>query len=267
MPIVPGTHVLYTIQPGDTLYGIANRTGASLPDLIRQNALYPPITESDLIFPGWAVLIRLPGMTEHSGVLHQAAPGDTLFRIADRYSVGTDMLAALNQLEQPDILSVGQLLYIPAIVYETEAGDTLYRISRRFGVSLSELIRANRNRPGVSPDLIFQGYRLIIPLPSSTNIVVFQPLPGSRIASGQTLSGAARAFEANVLYQARDSTGRIVVRERAVTASEGAPAFGRFEAALNFDQRPASQTGTVLVYTRSPRDGSIQDLVEVPVTF
>ena len=267
MPIVPGTHVLYTIQSGDTLYEIANRTGASLPDLIRQNALYPPITEPDLIYPGWAVLIRLPGMTEHSGVLHQAAPGDTIHRIADRYSVGTDMLAALNRLEQPDILSVAQLIYVPAFVYETEVGDTLYRISRRYGVPLAEIIRANRDRPGLSPDLIYPGYRLIIPLPSSTSIVVFQPLPGSRIASGQPLVGAARAFEANVLYQIRDAADRVVVRERPVTASEGAPAFGRFEDVIRFDHPPSARTGTLLVYTRSPRDGSVQDLVEVPVTF
>ena len=267
MPIVPGTHVLYTIQPGDTLYGIANRTGASLQDLIRQNALYPPITESDLIFPGWAVLIRLPGMTEHSAVLHQVAPGDTLYRIAERYSVGLDMLAALNRLEQPDILSVAQLIYIPAIVYEIEEGDTLYRISRRFGIPLTELMRANRSRPGLSPDVIFPGYRLILPLPSSTNIVVFQPLPGSRIRSGQPLVGAARAFEANVLYQVRDAANRVVVREQPVTASEGAPAFGRFETELRFNQPPSAPTGTLLVYTRSPRDGSIQDLVEVPVLF
>jgi LysM repeat protein len=267
MPIAPGTHVVYTVQPGDTLYAIANRLGTSVPALVQANALYPPVTEPDLIFPGQVILARVPGMSQQSAVLHQVAPGDTMYRIAERYDSTVDMLAALNRLERPDILSVAQLIFIPAFVYEVEPGDTLFRISRRFGLPLGVLMRANRNRPGLSPDVIYPGFRLIVPLPSSTNIAVFQPLPGTRIVPGMRLSGVARAFEANVLYQIRDDADRVVARERAMTASEGAPAFGQFDVALQFDQPPSTPTGRLLVYTRSPRDGSIQDLVEVPVVF
>lgn len=267
MPMVPGTHVVYTIQPGDTLYTIASRLGTSVPALVRANALHPPVTEPDLIHPGQVVLARVPGTVQQSVVLHQAAPGDSLYRIAERYDSGVDLLAALNRLERPDILRVAQLIFIPAFVYEVEPGDSLYRLSRRFGLPLSVLVRANRNRPGLTPDVVYPGFRLVVPLPSSSNIAVFQPLPGTRIAPGTRLSGMARAFEANVLYQIRDAMDRVVARERAVTASAGAPAFGEFDVALPFDHPPATQTGTLLVYTRSARDGSIQDLVEVPVAF
>ncbi|MGC5327447.1 Gmad2 immunoglobulin-like domain-containing protein [Brevibacillus sp. SYSU BS000544] len=108
---------------------------------------------------------------------------------------------------------------------------------------------------------------MVVPLPSSTNIVGFQPLPGTRIAPGQQLSGSARAFEATINYQIRDTMGRTVTQERAATASEGAPAFGRFDVQLPFDQTPTTKNGILMVYTRSARDGSIQDLVEVPVAF
>ena len=267
MSISPGTHVVYTVIPGDTLYKIANQFGTSVPSLTQANAIYPPITDPGLIYPGQKLLVRVPGMSQQSAVLYQVASGDTLYRIAQDYSVGVDMLAALNRMEQPNILRVAQLIYIPAFVYDVEPGDSLYRISRRFGVSMSELARANRNRPGLSPDVIYPGYSLVIPFPSSTNIVVLQPMPGMKIAPGQTLSGFARAFEANVLYQIVDASGAIVSRERAVTAAEGAPAFGRFDAALQFDRTPAVQGGALLVYTRSAKDGSIQDLVEVSVSF
>lgn len=267
MPISPGTHLVYTIQPGDTLYTIANRLGTSVPALVQANALYPPVTDPDRIYPGQVLLARLPGISQQSAVQHQAAPGDTLYRIAERYSAGVDMLAALNQMERPDILPVARLVWVPAFVYEVVPGDSLFRISRRFGIPMSELTRANRGRPGFSLDVIYPGFYLVAPLPSSANIVVFQPLPGSKIVSGSPLSGAARAFEAVVDYQVRDTSGRIITAEKAVTASEGAPAFGRFETTIALDQSPPTTTGMLMVYTRSARDGSIQDLVEVPVTF
>jgi LysM repeat protein len=267
MPISPGTHLLYTVRPGDTLYTIAEQLGTNVPSLVQMNALYPPIMDPDRIYPGLVLLARLPGMAEQSFVIYQVQPGDTLYRIAERFSVSVDMLAGLNQIQQPDILRVAQLIYIASFVYEVEQGDTLYRISRRFGTSMSELIRANRNRPGLSPDVIYPGFRLVVPLPSSTNIVVYQPLPGTRVAPGQHLTGSARAFEATINYQILDSMGQTVTQEKAVMASQGAPAFGTFDVPLQFDQRPTVPSGVVMVYTRSARDGSIQDLVEIPVIF
>ncbi|TLS50682.1 LysM peptidoglycan-binding domain-containing protein [Paenibacillus antri] len=267
MPISPGTHVLYTVRAGDTLYSIANGFGTNVPSLIQINSWYPPVIEPDRLYPGQALLVRLPGMSEQSAVQYQAIEGDTLFRIAERFGVGVEMLAALNGLERPDILRVAQLIYIPAFVYEVEAGDTLYGIARRFGRSLNELIRANRNRPGFSPDVLFPGFRFVVPLPASTNIAVFQPLPGGRVAPGERLTGVARAFEAGALYRIVDAAGGVVAQERALTASEGAPAFGRFDAAIAFDRRPSTSAGTLLVYTRSANDGSVQDLVEVPIAF
>lgn len=199
--------------------------------------------------------------------MYQVQPGDRLYQIAERFSLSVDMLAGLNQIQQPYFLRVAQRLNVAAFVYEVEQGDTLYRISRRFGTTMSELIRANRNRVGFSPDVIYPSFRLVVPLPSSTNIVVFQPLPGMRIAPGQHLTGSTRAFEATINYQIRDAMGRIVTQERAATATEGAPAFGQFDVQLQFDQTPITQNGILMVYTRSARDGSIQDLVEVPVTL
>lgn len=267
MSIAPGTHVMYTIRPGDTLYSIANQFGSSVEAIVQANALYPPITEPDYIRPGQKVLVRVPGTSQQSVVLHQVTEGDTMFHLAERYSVGLDLLAAVNQMQHPDILRVAQLIYIPAFVHEVEQGDSLYAISRRYGVTLNEIIRANQGRLALSADLIYPQFKLVIPLPSSTNIAVFSPLPGSVIADGSVLSGVARAFEATVLYQIKDEQERTVTNERFFTASAGGPAFGQFQASIEIDQTPQTANGTLLVYTRSAKDGSIQDLVEVPVKF
>ncbi|WP_274365859.1 LysM peptidoglycan-binding domain-containing protein [Paenibacillus thermotolerans] len=267
MPVSTRTHVVYTVRPGDSLNTIANRFATNVPEIVQANSLYPPITEPDLIFPGQKVLVRLPGMSEHSTVVHQVTDGDTYYRLAERYSVGLEMLIALNPTQTPDILRVAQWIYIPAFVYEVEQGDSLFRISRRFGVPMSALARANQGRPGFSPDLIYPGFQLIVPLPVSTNLAVLEPLPGARIAEGQLLSGIARAFEAVVLYQIRDAEDRSVTKEKAITTTAGAPQFGRFNVQLKLDEKPATSSGTLMVYTRSARDGSMQDLVEVPVLF
>jgi len=267
MPIAPGTHVVYTVRPGDTLHAIADQFGASFPDLVRANSYYPPVAEPDLIFPGQKLLVRVPGMSQQSAVLHQVTEGDTMYGLAERYSAGLDMLIALNRMEQPDILQVARLVYIPAFVYEVEQGDSLFRIAQRFGVPMSELARANAGRPGFSPDVLYPGFRLVVPLPSSTNIVVFAPLPGGRVTAGERLIGAARAFEATVHYRICDASGRTVTRERVFMTSAGAPEFGEFQVPLELDVAPATPAGVIQVFTRSARDGSVQDLVGVNVTF
>ncbi|OAS14805.1 LysM peptidoglycan-binding domain-containing protein [Paenibacillus oryzisoli] len=267
MPISSGTHLLYTVRQGDTLYSIAEQLGTNIPSLIQINALYPPVADPNRISPGQVLLARLPGMAEQSSVVYQVQPGDTLYRIAERFSVSVDMLSGLNQIQQPDILRVAQLLFIASFVYEVEPGDTLYSISRRLGTPMSDIIRANRNRQSLSLDIIYPGFRLVIPLPSSTNIVVFEPLPGTKIAPEQRLMGSARAFEATINYQIRDAMGRVIAKERAGTAAQGAPAFGVFDVQLQFDQTPTTLSGILMVYTRSANDGSIQDMVEVPLSF
>lgn len=45
MAIVEGTHYIYTVRPGDTLYVIARRFGSTVQLIEQTNALYPPITD------------------------------------------------------------------------------------------------------------------------------------------------------------------------------------------------------------------------------
>ncbi|QGS69934.1 hypothetical protein CV093_14290 [Oceanobacillus sp. 143] len=64
-------------------------------------------------------------------------------------------------------------------------------------------------------------FHLILPLPTSLNIVVWSPLPRTRVVNNQRIEDQARAFEANVLHQLRDANGIIVSGERATKAVEG----------------------------------------------
>ncbi len=62
----------------------------------------------------------------------------------------------------------------------------------------------------------------------------------------------------------RDAQGRILAQGTTL-ASVGAPQWGVFAADLSFEPPVSQQAGTVEVFTRSPRDGTVQDLVVIPV--
>lgn len=267
MSVARGTHLLYTVQPGDTLYSIAMRFGSGYQLIEQINAIYPPVTDPGLIYPGQLLVVPVPGMNPMSTTQWIVSPGDTLYSIAQRFSAPVEMVAGINNVQDPNLINVGQSLWVPGFIYEVKSGDSLYRLSQRFGIPTSQIVQANEDRPGFSGDVIYPNYRLIIPLPASRNIVVTHPYPGNVVKSGDRLHGYARIFEANVLYQLKDANDRNVIDEKFVTASAGAPAFGEFSANLVFDRQPSAKTGELWVYERSAKDGSIVNLVVVKVTF
>jgi len=103
------------------------------------------------------------------------------------------------------------------------------------------------------------------------NIAVYLPVPeqgaGDR-ATGCTCTvrGVARVFEANVVWRVRDGNGREVSRGN-TTASRGtSPVWGVFETPVTIPPGTAGQP-TVEVFWASPRDGSEQDIVSIPLTL
>ncbi|MBM7094499.1 LysM peptidoglycan-binding domain-containing protein [Bacillus sp. H-16] len=267
MAILDGTHSIHTVQAGDTLYSLALRYESDVEDIIKANALYPPFTEQYTIFPGEKLIIpkRYP---DRSVTLYTVSEGETLGAISKRFGTTPDLIAGMNDtIQNPDFIYPYQQVSIPAVIYVIEEGDSLFTISHSLGVSLQKVLTANQFRTGISPDLIYEGTFLIIPLPTSGNIVVFEPRPGAPFNDGGIISGLARAFEANVLYRLVDQNDKTVSGERFTTAALAGPAYGSFVASVPFDNLPTSDTGTLWVYTRSAEDGSVQDLVKLKVSF
>ncbi len=265
MPAIQTKGLIYTVKSGDTLYSIAEKFGSTIARIERANYLFPPVTERGLIFPRDVLVIPLT--TSNPIMSYIVAKGDTVTAISQKFSTYIDLLSGTNEIENPNLINTGQRLIIPAFAYKIVNGDTLHSISRRFGVSVSDIEKANADRPGFQRDVIWADYHLIIPIPTSRNILVTRPLPGAVVANNQRVAGYARVFEAVVNYQLRDSNGVIVTNERFATTSEGAPAYGSFSEGLPFDHHPTSDSGELWVYSRSPKDGSIQDLVKIKVHF
>lgn len=89
--------------------------------------------------------------------------------------------------------------------------------------------------------------------------------PGDAVGSPVTVAGEANTFEGTVRIQVLGANGAILA-DTFTTATSGSGTWGTFSEKVAFD-RGTNSTGTVRVFWDSPKDGSPQDVVEVPVRF
>ncbi len=94
----------YTVQPGDTLSGIAARFGTDLPSLEATNNL----NDNSVIQPGEALTVPT-----QVGWVFSVGPGDTLSGIAVDAGVSAASIATANHIDVNGDLQVGQHLWIP----------------------------------------------------------------------------------------------------------------------------------------------------------
>lgn len=116
----------YTVQAGDTVWGIAQNFGVPVKALVEANSL----SEPDRLQPGTELVIPVEGeaapdevpggepssveMGPTEGQLtHTVSGGENLWSIAQRYGTTVDEIAALNELDPEGILALGQELLIP----------------------------------------------------------------------------------------------------------------------------------------------------------
>lgn len=166
---------VYVVQPGDTLWGIAQRYGVSVYTLARANGISPYA----YVYVGQRLVIPASVSTPTGG-WYVVQWGDTLYGIAQRFGVSIGALAAANGLSTHSYVYVGQRLRIPgretsstpspssgntSRTYTVRWGDTLSSIAQRFGVTVQALAAANGIR---NPSLIFVGQRLRIPSATSS---------------------------------------------------------------------------------------------------
>jgi LysM repeat protein len=118
------------------------------------------------------------------GTTHVVQPGENLFRISLRYGVSIQALQAANNIANPNLIFVGQVLKIPSGTgtqptpvpgqpttapvtpvpatgsYTVQRGDTLSTIARKFGTTVAAIVQANGI---VNANLIYVGQTLRIP--------------------------------------------------------------------------------------------------------
>jgi len=95
-------------------------------------------------------------------------------------------------------------------------------------------------------------------------ILVKEPLANTKVRSPLTISGDASVFEAALIWQVTDTAGRVLA-SGFTTATAGAPAKGTFSITATFQDPASDIIGFAEVFTRSPKDGEIDEIVRVPL--
>jgi LysM repeat protein len=108
----PGTGGEYTVQAGDTLYSIARRYGTTVEAIQSTNGIVNPWyirVGQILIIPGGSTT---PAPTT-GGTTYVVQADDTLYSIAARFGKNVWDIVVANNLADPSLIYVGQVLIIP----------------------------------------------------------------------------------------------------------------------------------------------------------
>lgn len=140
---------------------------------------------------GTAAVSADPG-EQDSGQQHVVQTGENLYRIAKRYNTTISAIVDANELENPNVIYVGQVLTIPDGATDTQPppdeepepaepvedetsvpseqihvvqrGENLWRIAEQYDVSVQAIIDLNNIQ---TPNIIHSGLQLRIPDPTA----------------------------------------------------------------------------------------------------
>ena len=184
--------LIYTVQPGDTLSGIARLYGSTVQAIININNIVNP----NLIYPGEVLLIPVEDesnpVSPPGGLIYTVQPGDTLYTISLLFGVGLQFLVALNNIPSPSQIYPGQKIVLPEgtvnpfqpiepgiIRYSILPGDTIYRIALRFGSTVQSILNSN---PGLNPQKLVPGQVITISIPANA-VAIYRGNPSKRMVA------------------------------------------------------------------------------------
>lgn len=158
-------NIYYIVKKGDTLTRIALWYNTTVEELVRLNNIKNP----DLIYIGQRLLISVSDdPNKQKEVKYTVKRGDTLYKIANRYGITVNEIVELNNIKNPNLIYVGQILRIPldtstnqmqTVYYRVRRGDRLWRIAKMYRTTVNNIARLN----GITnPNLIYAGQVLRI---------------------------------------------------------------------------------------------------------
>jgi murein DD-endopeptidase MepM/ murein hydrolase activator NlpD len=177
----------YIVKPGDSLFSIANVTGAGATAIAERNALVPPYVLKS------GQRLEIPG-----GLFHRVAAGETGIAIARAYDVSWPDVVTLNRLPPPYILQVGQNLRLPDSASAVPIASEVSPETRAaaFSLDIDSIVTGSiparvASTPVALPPTAFTG-AFAWPL-SGTVVSRFGSLGGGRVNDGIKIAGTAGA--------------------------------------------------------------------------
>jgi len=125
---------------------------------------------------------------------YTAQPGDTYWKISQKFNVSIDKLMALNNADQNSVIYVGQQIHVPdnsayTTIHTVSKRETYWKISQKYGVSLESLLEANN---AVNNSSLNVGDKIIIPAAEKTGEIYYT------VQKGDTFWKISQKFGVNV---------------------------------------------------------------------
>lgn len=154
---------VHVVQRGDTLFDLSRMYNTTVAQLRRLNNL----EGSSSIAIGSSLVV--PKIDETILERYIVQSGDSLYGIAQRYSVDWPVLQALNRLADAHDIRVGQAILVPKlegvtlVLHVIGRGDTLEELAERYETSVARIQALN----GIAePSLIVLGKAILVPAPA-----------------------------------------------------------------------------------------------------
>ena len=191
-------------------------------------------------------------------VHHSVTEGEVLWQIAEQYNLRPETILWANDLQDPDLLLIGQDLLIPptdGVLYTVRPGDRLVDIADRYGLDMQTLIQANHladaDQIQAGVDIFLPGGRpLAAQAPSSPDATA----DASSDDQAEANSGEAIALPDNI--DALLNAGWLTTKGATnlfKTAGSGSSTLHQLPAGARLERVNAASRGRIQV--RDPGDG------------
>ena len=227
---IPGTRqepstqsgvIYYTVQEGDTLTSIAQKYDTTVHEITVTNSIVNPnliyVGEVLKIYPGNRSIIKRKKVFTTTYIVQS---GDTLTLIAIKFDTTVQAIAELNDLQNPNLIYVGEILKIPTNsrgnlsapssrhyikTYIVQSGDTLTSIAKKFNTTVDKIALLNNI---TNPNLIYPGQILKIETSINSSIRGYNFNTMYTVQKGDTLLGISRKLDVDYkeLIQKNDIT-------------------------------------------------------------
>lgn len=192
-PTTPENGTKYTVRAGDSVWGIANRYGISMNDLISWNNI-----KNNMIHPGQVLIVSSSAAgnnnggttnptdpttptnptTPANGDKYTVKAGDSVWAIANKYGISMNDLISWNNIKN-NMIHPGDVLTVSKTAtgntnnnnsnsnngnqtsnktYTVKSGDSVWAISNRYGISMADLVKWNNIRN----NFIYPGQKLVV---------------------------------------------------------------------------------------------------------
>ena len=138
--------------------------------------------------------------------------------------------------------------------------DPVALLETQGATRVPELVPIRHARMAASPFAFYRGAAAVMARDLATT-----PQTGMRVSSPVTIAGSADVFEATVNIRVLDANGEVIAESFAM-ATCGTGCRGDFSTQVDVPI-DAEQPGTIQVFEYSAKDGSMINMVEIPVTL